>query len=349
MRARLIAGAAIVLVLVPLAVVAVVAARFRPSWEREDPATVRREIALLSAARDSLQRRVYDAAATSDLLDAQPKGDIAIGMPTPFVDAVVQRVVAGWFNEVELHLPRMRVRKSGEVKARLGLLGRRTVGEYDLDMVLSAVRGQLQPGAPQMQFGGNVIRVAVPVRVSAGQGRARIALAWDSRGLASPVCGGLTVTRDVAGTIRPAQYTARGRIVLSAVDGAVIADPDFPALSLRLFIEPSRASIASLDSVLAIKGGLCAYAIDRSGASSRVQQMVGRGFRIRIPQRFFRPIRLPFALQTSVPVRREALSLSVIPSELAVTSSAVWVAAAVRAAPSRVDGSPTVIDSRVRP
>jgi hypothetical protein len=347
MKRRLLTAGA-VLVIVPLLTVAVLAARYRPAWEREDPATVRRQITQLTAERDSLRQRVYSAAATSDLLDAQPKGDIAIGMPTPFVDAVVKRVVAGWFDEVELQLPRMRVRKSGEVKARLGLLGRRTVGNYDLDIVLSAVRGQLQPGAPEMKFGGNVIRVALPVRVSAGEGRARITLAWDSRGITSPVCGDLTVTRDVAGTIRPAEYTARGRIILSALEGAIIADPDFPALSIRLFVDPSRASIAALDSVLTIKGGVCAAALDRSGVSERIQRMVGRGFRVRIPQRFFRPIRLPIALQTSVPMQGQPLALSVTPSGLAVTNSAVWVSAAVTAKPHRADDSRAPRDSLAR-
>ena len=117
---------------------------------------------------------MYATAATSDLLDRRPPGDVVIALPTPFVDAVVRSVVTGWFHDVDLRLPRMRVRKAGEVKARLGILGRRTVGSYDLDVVLDKVRGRLQPEAPTLAFGGDTIRISVPVRVAAGTGIARV-------------------------------------------------------------------------------------------------------------------------------------------------------------------------------
>ena len=53
---------------------AVLALRFRPKAEREDPATVEREIVHLAKLRDSLRAVVYEAALTSDVLDGQPEG-----------------------------------------------------------------------------------------------------------------------------------------------------------------------------------------------------------------------------------------------------------------------------------
>ncbi|MDZ7631134.1 MAG: hypothetical protein U5K74_07240 [Gemmatimonadaceae bacterium] len=318
-----------VVVVVPAVTLAVVAARFRPKWEREDPATVRREVAMLTKQRDSLRVRVLDAASTSDLLDERPAGDIVIGLPTPFVDAMVQSVIAGWFNEVELRLPQMRVRKSGDVRAKLGIFGRRKVGEFNLDIVLDDVRGRLQPDAPTLKFGGDVISLAVPVRLAGGTGVARVKAEWISTGITSSVCGNMTVTHDVTGQVRARNYMARGRIVLSAVEGTVRADPDFPDLAIRLFVDPSRASVAALDSILDARGGLCGYAVDRSRASERIQALVARGFRVKIPQRFFRQISLPVAVETSVPVQNRDVQLEVTPNGLAVTASTVWIAADV--------------------
>lgn len=329
MKRRWLAGLVSLLLLVPLLALLWFAAMFRPKWEREDPAAVRREIASLTVKRDSLRKLVYDAAETSDLLDEQPPGDVVIGVPTPFVDAMVQSVVIGWFHDVDLRLPRMRVRKSGEVKARLGIFGRRTVGAYKLLVTLDDVRGQLQPGPPVLGFGGDTITLEIPVRVAGGTGNAHIVAEWDAKGIAGPVCGDMTTSGDVTGQVRARTYVARGRIVLSAVDGAVMADPDFPDLAIRLFIDPSPASVAALDSVLATRGGVCGYAIEKSRASERIQELVGRGFRVKIPQRFFRPIRMPVAVQTSVPVQNREVALEVKPSGLAVTKSTVWFGADV--------------------
>lgn len=326
---RKIAAGLVVLVAVPAVALMALGLRFRPKSEREDTATVQREIESLTRARDSLRIIVYDAAATSDLLDGRPPGDIVIALPTPFVDAVVRGVVTGWFHDVDLRLPRMRVRKEGEVKARLGFLGRRTVGAYNLDVVLNNVRGRLQPDVPTLSFGGDTIKMSVPVRVAAGTGVARVTAEWASKGLAGPVCGDLSVTRDVTGQVRARSYVARGRIVLSATNGQINADPAFPALAMRIFIDPSRSSVAALDSVLAIKRGLCKFAMDRARASDRILELVGRGFNVKIPQRFFRPIRLPVAVETEVPVGKREVPLTVTASGLSVTPSTVWIAANV--------------------
>ncbi len=324
MRTRVMIGLATCAVLISL-----VAIRYRPKWEREAPDAVRRDVVSLTRQRDSLRRIVFEMAATSDLLDGRPTGDIAIGLPTQFVDAIVRRVVVGWFHDVDLRLPRLRVRKTGSVKAKLGILGRRTVGEFGLDITLDDVHGRLQPGDPTLQFGGDQIRLLLPVRVAGGTGVARVKATWISKGLAGPVCGNMTVTHNVTGTVRARNYIAKGRIVLSASEGTVLADPDFPALAIRLFVDPSTRSVAALDSVLASRGGLCGYAVDRSNASERIQSLVARGFMVRIPQRFFRSIRLPVAVETSVPVQDRQLRLGVTASGLAVTNSTVWVAANV--------------------
>ena len=229
-----------IVVAIPLAAVGWFFVNFRPKGLREDPAAVEREIAALTVERDSLRTVVAGLSERSALLKGRPQGDVLIGLPTPFVSALVRDVVAGWFHDVELHLKGIHVRKAGEVKANMSIFGRRSVGTYDLDLTLDDVRGQLQPGEPKLTFGGDIIRIGLPVRVVGGTGKATIAFVWDSKGMASPVCGDLKATRQVSGTVRKAEYDVQGRMVLSAVSGAIMADPDFPELAVRLFVEPSK-------------------------------------------------------------------------------------------------------------
>ena len=309
--------------------------RFRSKTAGEDPATVRREIAALTLQRDSIRAIVLETMDRNDVLDRRPAGDVVIGLPKPFVDTVLRSVVTGWFHDVDLRLPRMRVRKDGEVRARLGILGRRKVGNYHVAIILDDVRGRLQPGVPTTRFGGDTIHLALPVRLVSGTGVARITADWESTGLAGPVCGDMTVRRDVTGAVRAKTYTAHGRLMLSAIDGAVLADPDFPALALRIYVDPSDRSVAALDSLLDSRGGLCGYAVDRSGASARIQAMVARGFRVKIPQKFFRPVTLPVSVQTSVTVADSSVSLTVVPSQLSVTASTVWIGAQVALTPRK--------------
>jgi len=319
-----------VIVIVPLAGVGFLAVKYRPRASREDPAAVAREVASLRALRDSLLARGDTLVKNAELLQRIPSGDLLIGLPTPFVDRLVRDVIAGWFHDVELHLKGLRVRKAGEVKAKMGFLGKRSVGTYDLDLTLDDVRGRLQPGEPKLDFGGDIIRIALPIRVAGGTGEATIAFVWDSKGMASPVCGDLAATRKVSGTVRRADYAVQGRMVLTAVSGAIMADPDFPELAVRLYIDPSEESLKVLDELLASKGGACGVAIGKAKVGDRIRQLVEKGFLVKIPQKFFRPIRLPVAVETSVPMQdKNRMALTVTPSGLAVTPSIIWLGANV--------------------
>ena len=328
----LVRGAAVLLVLIG-GTIAVLSYRFRPKAEREDPAAVLRDIQTLTAQRDSLRAQVFESAARSELLRGRPAGDVVIGLPAPFVEAVVREVIQGWFHDVDLRLPPIRVRKAGELKARVSVLGRRTLGAYELEVNLRNVRARLQPGTPVMRFSGDGIRLELPVRLAGGSGIARVKIDWESKGIAGPVCGDLSAEREVTGEVRPRLYNTRGQIRLAAKDGRIVADPAFPGLALRIFVDPAPRSIAVLDSLLTTKGGLCGVALGKARASERIQQLIGRGFNVKIPQRFFRPVELPIAFETALPIQNRAFALQVTPSALVTTPSFVWMGANVSLAP----------------
>jgi hypothetical protein len=300
---------------------------------RESRLGEEREIIALTVERDSLLRVVTEAAGHSAVLARFPVGDVVIGLPTPFVTDLVQDIAAAWFRDVELELHDVQVHKAGEVRARMGFLGRRRVGRYDLDLTLDEVRGRMRAGVPTLTYGGDVIGITLPVHISGGSATATLAFDWESKGLASPVCGDLAATRTVTGTVRPADHVARGRILLSARAGAIVADPEFPELAVRLFPVPDSASVAVLDSLLDTKGGLCGIAVDRFRPGARILELVERGFNVRIPQKFFRPIRLPIAVETALDVQERNLALAVRPRDLSVTPAMVWLGADVEIRP----------------
>ena len=296
-------------------------------------ADVEREIAQLTHERDSLRTLVRATADSSELFARRPAGDVLIALPSPFVASLVTDIVAGWFNHVDVTIRGLELHKAGDVRASIGVLGRRRVGSYDMNITLDEILGRLTAGAPSINFGGDAVAVAVPVRVNGGSVKATIAIAWDSRGLANAICGDLAAQHSVTGTIRVTEHIAIGRLVLSARDGAVVVDPEFPDLAIRLFADADAASVAVLDSLLATKGGLCGIAVQKARVSDLIVARIARGFLIRIPQKFFRPLRLPIAVERELPAGDRALSLVVSPRDIVITRAAVWLAADVRIAP----------------
>lgn len=298
-------------------------------------AAVEREIARLTHERDSLRTLVRATADSSDLFARRPAGDVLIALPAPFVVSLVKDIVTGWFTEVDVTMHGLQFHKAGDVRASLGVLGRRRVGSYDMNITFDEILGRMTAGAPSVQLGGDDVRLAVPVRVNGGTVKATIAIDWDSKGLANAVCGDLAATHTVAGTIRVTEHIAIGHLALSARDGAVLVDPEFPDLAIRIFPVADSASVAALDALLATKGGLCGIAVQKARVSDLIAARIARGFLIRIPQRFFRPVRLPIAVERELPAGDRALTLVVSPRDLVVTRAAVWLAADVRIAPPR--------------
>lgn len=325
-------GAGGIVLLVALSVGSIVAWltwRYRPPAARVDATVLRAEVTSLRAAHQMLQRALVDAQNRSDILDRRPTGDVVIALPTEFVSNLVRDVVTGWFHEVDLHLRDIRVKKAGTVKAKLGVLGRRTVGDYAVRLHLLDVQGRLSPEAPTLTFGGDSIGIVMPVRLVGGSGTGRLAFDWDSRGLANAVCGDLAAEHRIEGTVMPQRYVARGRLHLSASEGGVMADPEFPGLSMRLLVRPSAKSVQAMEALLQSKGPLCDMATTKGNVETKIMELVGRGFVVKIPQKFFRAVRLPISLQRDVPLLSRQVAITATPDTLVITPQAVWLSANV--------------------
>jgi hypothetical protein len=299
-----------------------------------DPRALEQEILRLRSERDSLQEHVVGVEATRELLDRRPGGDVLLALPTPFVQSLARDIMRGWFSAVDVHLRNLTVQKAGDVKASLRFFGRRQVGSYTLRLTLADVRGRLASGTPRLTFARDAARadridITLPVRLEGGTGRGTAAFAWDSKGLANGVCHDVRTEKPIDGTVSPAQYEARGYLRLRAAKDGLLIVPTFPDLAMRLMVKPSARSVATLEELLTSQGKLCNFAVEKAGVEGRILDLVGRGFEVRIPQRFFRAVRVPITIDGAVPIAGTKLLLSATPDTLVLTPQAVWLAARV--------------------
>ena len=139
----------------------------------------------------------------------------------------------------------------------------------------------------------------------------------------------MSAERPIDGTVTPAQYEARGYLRLRATPSGLLITPTFPDLAMRLMVRPSARSVAALDTLLSSQGKLCNFAVEKAGVEGRILELVGRGFEVRIPQRFFRAVRVPITIDGAVPIAGTKLLLSATPDSLVLTPQAVWLAARV--------------------
>jgi hypothetical protein len=227
-------------------------------WWRERTRAAR--IAALVRRRDALRERLAALAAKDPVLAAAPAADVLLGVPEGVGARLIDGIATGFFGETRLELHDLRVRKSGRARAKT-LFGRVTPGFYALDLRIHEIRGVLAAQAPKVSFEGQKITLAVPVRVTEGEGRGTLAFRWDSRGLAGAVCGDFRTRVTVAGTVVPQTYVARGWFDVALADGTLVAQPAFPNLKFRIRVEPTPETWREVDRVIGERGAGCRAAM----------------------------------------------------------------------------------------
>ena len=182
-------------------------------------------------------------------MKSMPDAPVRVGVPTTLARDLIQRVVAGFVDQVTLELKNLKVKKSGKVKKVV------TLGQYDLKVDIHRVTGKLKTGKPEVTFGGDKVALALPVTVASGTGRATIHFKWDGKSAAGATCGDLEVTQEVSGGVRPDTYPVAGGLVLTATAKDILAQPRFPLIKVNLKVLPSEESWAAVDKILDEKDG----------------------------------------------------------------------------------------------
>ena len=285
--------------------------------------------------REVLRTRLREAviAHGEKSLAEAPAGGLIIGIPTDFTASIVEQVVTGLFGETTLTLKNLKVHKAGEVKAKI-LIKKRTVGKYVLDVDIHKVQGLLRPGTPKLSFGGNKVKVALPVRLAEGHGAADLRFQWDSKGAAANlVCGDVDVTRTVTGGVVPEDYHVSGSFALAAAGNAVVLRPRFPDLAVRIYVDPSEQAWGVVDGVVKERAKGCEIALNKVDIKEKLGTILGRGFNVKIPQKIFKPIKLPAGVRQSLEVQGIQLALEVKPTAVRIASDRLWYGADVSFTP----------------
>jgi hypothetical protein len=292
-----------------------------------------KDIEALTAERTKLRDELRVVLDQHNLLDFAnaPPGNIIVGVPTVLAGDLVGQMVRGLFSEVRLRLQNIKAHHEGDVKAKVVFTQK--VGHFDLDVDVKDVRAVLKPGEPQLTFGGDKIGIRLPVTVADGRGTANVRFRWQGKGLAGAVCGDMDVSPDVSSRVKPAAYTVTGEFRLAAVGEALVAEPRFQDVVLKIVLEPSESTWATLAStvedVKEDKNGICRMAIKKVDVRSIVQKTIAKGFELKLPAKLFKPISLPATVERSVSLQGRTLTLDARPLGLRVTPVMLWYGVAL--------------------
>lgn len=311
----------VVAVLVLAAIIGAWLALSRVRDSRRNSAELQAHIAALTTERDRLRAQVVAAVGSDPQLAGMPDRQLRIGVPTTLAHTLVSTFVTGVADQVTLELGNLRIRKQGSVKRIV------TVGEYDLHVRITRVTAQLAAGAPDLRFGGNQVRLSLPVRVASGAGSAAVDFQWDGRNIGSAVCGDMQVREVVTGTVVPATYRLSGTLLLSTTEDAIVVTPRLPSLRVKIRVQPTRASWALVQKLLDDKGGVCGFVLDRVNIRESLEGLFARGFDVRLPIERVKPLTLPVGIAKTMDVRGTAVSMDVTDGGLTITERMIWLGA----------------------
>jgi hypothetical protein len=298
------------------------------AWRRQwvlaaEMETQRVEVAALEAERGRLQRRLDDLLPRDRSLQGMPHTALRFGIPTSLTRDLIKRVTAGLVDQVTLVLESLRFRKVGTIKKVV------TLGEYALDVSVDQVVARLRTGEPGIQFGGNQVKVALPVTVASGSGRATIHFTWAGRSVAGALCGDLDITREVTGGVKPDRYVVAGTLLLSSASERILATPRFPVRTVNLKVVPSTESWAAVEKVIQEKVGVCGFVLGKVDILQIVRRIVDQGFNVRLPTERLKPMAVPVGIEPSVTLGGKTFTLGLRVGGFAITEEAIWLGADV--------------------
>jgi hypothetical protein len=295
---------------------------------------MRARIAVLEKEIPELRAKLGDLVNTDPRLQGMPTAGVRVGVPTTLARTMIERLVTGFVDSVTLKLSGLKVKKAGTVKKVV------TLGDYDLNVVITEVTGHLKTGKPQVEFGGNRLKLSLPVRVASGTGNANITFKWDGKNVSGAVCGDMSVNEDVGGNVKPDEYPVSGALVLTAQAEQILAAPKFPVVRINLKVDPNPASWAKVQSILDAQTGMCGFVVDKVNIRGVLEGLLGKGFNVRLPTEKIKPLAVPVGIAPTLKVRDEVVRIGVKVSELTITEHMIWLGADVRIEEGAAEAAP---------
>jgi hypothetical protein len=295
--------------------------RFRQN--RLAHAELRADVVALEAERDDLLVRSRAFAANDSRVTTMPKAPLVVGIPIALVRRIADRFVTGLVNGATIELHDLTFRKTGSVKKIVH------IGDYRLTVAVKQTSCRLKAGTPAVTFGGDRVALALPLSVVSSSGDAIVNFKWDSRGLGGAICGDTNITREVAGTIRPDTYAVSGSFSFVATSTRVLVTPHFPAIRIRVRVDPSKKAWAEAQRIIDERSGMCGFVLDRVDVLDPIRKRLERGFTARLPMDRIHSFTLPITLEPTIRFRGNQVTVDVKIERLTVTDDTIWLGASV--------------------
>ena len=74
----------------------------------------------------------------------------------------------------------------------------------------------------------------------------------------------------------------------------------------------------------------CEIALDKVDVKDKLPSVLGRGFRVKIPQKIFKPIRMPAGVRQSLELQGLTLAVAAQPTGVLVADDRIWYGADVK-------------------
>ena len=298
---------------------------------RKDAATpeqMKAKIAALEQEIPALRQKLGELVAKDPRLQGMPETGVRVGVPTPLARTMIERVATGFVDSVTLKLTNLKVEAHGTVKKVV------SIGKFDLLVNIKEVTGHLKTGKPKIDFGGNKVALALPVKVASGTGTANLKFKWDGKNVSGAVCGDMDIDEDVSGSVKPDDYPVSGALQLTATAREILASPKFPVVKVKLVVVPSAQAWGVVQKVLDSKTGVCGYVVEKVNVPHLLEGLLDKGFEVRLPTEKIKPMAIPVGIAPTMKVGDETLRIDVKVSDLAITEHMIWLGADVKLAES---------------
>ena len=293
------------------------------------PGAMRQGVKDLKAERLRLQDELRSLLPEDARLMDAPAGDILLGLPSSLVEAIVSEALLGPLRNVRLSLRDVvKIELADEVQTRT-FLGMMTLGKYALTVNVQEVNAVMKPKTPKLGFGSNRITIDLPVSVEAGEVKAKLLFKWDGRNLAGVVCGDLSGEHDLRAAVPPVLVRLRGRFDVEALGEGLIVKPRIAPLEVAFKVEPQRRTWDFVDGLIESKNAVCEAALRKAGVGQKVKDLVSRGFKVTLSNRWLHAMALPASFRDTVDVQGTSAGLAITPTGVSITKTRIWYGANV--------------------
>jgi hypothetical protein len=278
------------------------------------------------AARNDILRRVRALAARDSLWRGimESDRDVVAIVPKPMLQTLCNRVARSYLQAVRLDFdPSVVVRLNEPIRVRVlgGNVGAgRIVGNLRVTHLQGRLRVTSDPVLVLIPPNGFELRA--PVRVQEGQGRVALDMRWDPSLLVSVVCRGFGFKEALTGEVLPFSHVLQTRIRMDIDGSKFVGRPLVRAERVIVPCEFTPASYGKVRTALLAQDRLlrCGLVMDADTVLSKVQTLVRRNVRFRIPRTLFKPFSLPVSLKDEYTAGDFRIAARVRNPEVAVRS-----------------------------